>query len=251
VIPVKSSYQDVHEQDGFPRPLDEMLRKLDLDLSYRSYVQAALTHPSFWGEFAIPEEARLEKGYERLEFLGDSVIALTTCSYLFHTHHDYDQGKLSKIKGHLVSKSTLTRVAKSLEIGDYIRVGKGVLHGAGRKHSTFLVDCFEALVGAVFLEKGFDYASRFVLSSLKEEIEKVTVIEALDDYKTELQELVQKQYRTLPHYKLLSQTGPEHRKIFHVAVFIDNRQVGEGEGSSKKEAETSAAKMALEELSDS
>lgn len=246
---MKASWENVSEE-GFPRPLSELLHALDLELNYRSNVQAALTHPSFWGEYAIPEEKRLARSYERLEFLGDSVISLTICSYLFHKHPAYDQGKLSKIKGHLVSKDTLYKVSCELGLGDFIRVGKGVLHGAGRTHAAFLVDCFEALVGAVYLEKGFDYASRFVLEAMKPAILKADTIEAIADFKTELQEIVQKQYKTLPQYKLVSQKGPEHRKQFTVAVCVDNREMGRGHGTSKKEAETNAAEAALHQIMD-
>ena len=245
---VKASWENVSGEEGFPQPLSELLDRLDLDLHFRATVQAALTHPSFWGEYAIPEEKRLARSYERLEFLGDSVIALTICSFLFHKHATYDQGKLSKLKGHLVSKETLFRVATELGIGDYIRVGKGVLHGAGRKHSTFLVDCFEALVGAVYLEKGFDYASRFVLEAMKPAILEADNIEAITDFKTELQEFVQKTFKTLPQYKLVSQKGPEHSKQFTVAVHVDGREAGKGRGTSKKEAETNAARAALQNL---
>ncbi len=246
---MKASWETVSEE-GFPRPLSDLLKSLDLELHYRSTVQAALTHPSFWGEYAIPEEKRLARSYERLEFLGDSVISLTICSYLFHKHPAYDQGKLSKLKGHLVSKDTLYKVSCDLGLGDYIRVGKGVLHGAGRTHAAFLVDCFEALVGAVYLEKGFDYASRFVLEAMKPAIMKADTIEAIADFKTELQEIVQKQFKTLPQYKLVSQKGPEHRKQFTVAVCVDNREMGRGQGTSKKEAETNAAQAALHQIMD-
>ena len=233
---------------GFPRPMRELLKRLGLDLHYRAHVQAALTHPSYWGEYPIAEHKRLNASYERLEFLGDSVIALTICSYLFQTHRDYDQGDLSKIKGHLVSKESLARVARDMDIGNYVRLGRGVLHSTGRENISFQVDCFEALVGAVYLEKGFDYAARFVLEALNEEIKKTPDIESLEDYKTEFQEFVQKQYKTLPVYKLLSQTGPEHKKKFRVGVYVNDDRVGTGTGTSKKEAETNAAMSALSTL---
>ena len=140
------------------------------------------------------------------------------------------------------------KVAKEIELGDFIRVGKGVLHGAGRKHAAFLVDCFEALVGAVYLEKGFDYASRFVLEAMKPAILKADTIESIADFKTELQELVQKQFKALPLYKLVAQKGPEHSKQFTISVFIDGKEAGKGKGTSKKEAETNAAKAALQNL---
>jgi len=246
---MKESYLDVTAEQGFPNPVDELLASLGLELEDRATVEAALTHPSFWGEFAIPEEKRLARSYERLEFLGDSVVALTTCRYLFQTFPEYHQGKLSKLKGHLVSKDILLRVAEKLHIGDYIRVGKGVIFGSGRKHSGFLVDCFEALVGAIFVEKGFEFAAEFTLNALRGEIDDLPSVEDLPDYKTTLQEIVQKRFKSLPVYKVVAQSGPEHKKHFTIRVFVNGAVFGEGDGSSKKEAEINAARAAIDKMS--
>ena len=245
---MKDSYLDVTATQGFPNPVEELLASLDLDLKDIAGVEAALTHPSFWGEFAISESKRLARSYERLEFLGDSVIALTTCRFLFLNYPGYHQGKLSKLKGHLVSKDVLLRVAERLRIDDYIRVGKGVILGSGRKHTGFMVDCFEALVGAVFLEQGFEAAASFAIRAIGPEIESLPSVDELPDYKTTLQEIVQKRYKSLPAYRVAAQTGPEHKKHFTIRVFINGEVFGEGDGSSKKEAETMAAKAAIERI---
>ena len=243
---MKDNLLDEDSLQGFPRPVEELLGSLGLDLQDRELVAAALTHPSYWGEYAIAESKRLSRSDERLEFLGDSVLALTTCRFLFQTYPDYHQGKLSKLKSHLVSKEILTRVADRLHFGDYIRVGKGVIMGSmGRNHAGFMVDCFEALVGAAFMEKGFEYASEFVLRAFSGEFENMPAVDALPDYKTTLQETIQRKYKSLPVYKLASQSGPEHKKRFTVKVYVNGHVMGAGEGSSKKEAETNAAHSAL------
>ncbi|MFC1474646.1 ribonuclease III [bacterium] len=232
------------EEEGFPNPLGELQERIEVRFEDEANLRAALTHPSFWGEYAIPESERLWRSYERLEFLGDSVVALTVCTYLFEKYSHSHQGHLSKHKGHLVSKKVLLRVAKGLGIGDFIRVGKGVGENTGREHSSFMVDCFEALVGAVYLEFGFDRARDFVLQSMQAELEK-NDRPGVHDYKTTFQEVIQKKFKCLPHYTLISETGPEHQKEFTVEVFVNGDFYGEGRGSSKKEAEISAAKHAL------
>jgi ribonuclease III len=234
--------------EGFALPLSKLERRIHMRFRDRAQLRAALTHPSFWGTYVLAVETRLEHTYERLEFLGDSVISLTICTHLFRRFPDYDQGRLSKLKGYLVSRDVLLEAARKLGLGEFIRVGKGVDDTAGREHRTFLVDCFEALVAAIYLEKGYRIANRFVLRWIKPEIDEAAVAGRLRDYKTELQELVQKRFRELPRYRLSGQKGPEHQKIFCVKVVISGREYGFGEGTSKKEAENAAARTALESL---
>lgn len=249
---MKDSFLDESGDRGFPKPVEELLEKLGLELEDMATVGAALTHPSYWGEYAISESKRLARSYERLEFLGDSALALSMCNFLFQRYPDYHQGKLSKLKSHLVSKEVLQRIAEKLDVGEYIRVGKGVILGSGgRNHANFKVDCLEALIGAAFVEKGFEYAAEFVMRLFEEEIEQTADVDALPDYKTALQEMAQKRFRSLPVYKLSSQSGPEHRKMFTIKVFVNGEAMGEGEGSSKKEAETYAAKAALDKIAES
>ncbi len=242
---MKTSYMDVRNEEGFPRPPEELRERLKLEFKDMSWMRAALTHPSFWGDFAIPETERLARSYERLEFLGDSVVALSVCTHLFRQYPGDNQGVLSKAKAYLVSKQVLLNIARRLELADYLRIGKGVEGSAGRDHSSFLVDCFEALVGAIYLDQGFERAVEFVAEAMSEELI-VLQKNGIQDYKTTLQELVQKHYRCLPRYKLVGQMGPEHHKTFRVEVYVNGVKYGEGDGFSKKEAEISAARQALE-----
>jgi len=244
VISLSQQYEHTGEDEGFIRPLGELQERIGIEFEDESNLRAALTHPSFWGEFVIPEPDRLHRSYERLEFLGDSVVALSVCSYLFEKHPDSHQGHLSKFKGHLVSKKVLLKVSRKLGLGEYIRVGKGVDNGVGRDHSSFLVDCYEALVGAIYLEVGFEKTRDFVIRTMKDELGKCSE-PGIFDYKTTLQEVVQKQFKCLPHYSLAGESGPEHKKTFTVNVYINGNQYGEGNGRSKKEAEISAARNAL------
>lgn len=239
----------IGEGDRFTDSLDVLQERIGIHFEDAGRLSAALTHPSFWGEFAISEEERLSKSYERLEFLGDSVIALSVCSYLFEKFPANHQGLLSKDKGHLVSKKVLLRVSRKLGLDEYIRVGKGVSDSAGRDHTSFMVDCFEALVGAIYHDFGFERARDFVIDTMREELDGVES-EGILDFKTTFQELVQKRFKCLPQYRLVSQEGPEHQKEFTVEVFVRGEHYGEGRGHSKKEAEMSAARCGLDRMGD-
>ncbi len=244
---MKTSYLDVRDEEGFNNPLEDFEEAIGIRFGDRSWLRAALTHPSYWGDFAIPETERLARSYERLEFLGDSVIALSVCTHLFRLYPDHNQGLLSKAKAYLVSRTVLLNVARRINISEYLRIGKGVEETAGRDHSSFMVDCLEALVGAIYMDKGFQTASDFVYEIIKEDFNEI-LDKGIQDHKTSLQEIVQKKFKCLPRYKLISQTGPEHHKLFKVEVLVDGEKYGEGEGYSKKEAETIAAKQAIMKL---
>lgn len=241
---MKNELQYISEDEGFPRPLDDLQDIIGVRFSTLDNLRAALTHPSYWGEYAMSEPERLERSYERLEFLGDSVVALTVCTMLFNKYPEDHQGRLSKLKGHLVSNKVLLRIARELGLGDFIRVGKGVGEDAGKEHASFMVDCFESVVGAVYLDFGFERAQDFVIRAMEKEFRRVEK-RGVHDFKTTLQEIVQKKFKCLPKYRLVSQSGPEHHKLFTVEVYIDDRKFGSGKGHSKKEAEINAAGEAL------
>jgi len=228
--------------------LKELQHRLGVHLRNTALLETAFTHPSFWGEVPMSEPERLSSCYERLEFLGDSVIGLTVCTYLYKTFPSYDQGKLSKLKSYLVSSEVLSRAAQRLGLGDYIRLGKGVGGELNKVKPSFMVDCLESLVGAVFLEKPYTFTSRFVLRILNEEIRSVTSPEKVEDAKTMLQELVQKLYKEVPKYRLVSEKGPEHHKMFTMKVLIRGKEYGAGTGYTKKDAERAAALKALKKI---
>ncbi|MEW6203342.1 MAG: ribonuclease III [bacterium] len=228
--------------------LKELQRRLGVHLRNTALLEAALTHPSFWGEVPMSEPERLSLSYERLEFLGDSVIGITVCTYLYKTFPSYDQGKMSKLKSYLVSSEVLSRAAQRLGLDDYIRLGKGVGSEPNKVKPSFMVDCLESLVGVVFLEKPYAFTSRFVLRILNDEIKSVTSPEKVEDVKTMLQELVQKLHKEIPKYRLVSESGPEHKKVFTMKVLIKGKEYGNGTGYTKKDAERAAALKALKKI---
>ncbi|MDI6641645.1 MAG: ribonuclease III [Elusimicrobiota bacterium] len=177
---------------------------------------------------------------ERLEFLGDSVLSLIVADYLYSLYPNSSEGYLSRLKSQLVSRQTLTKWSKKLNLGEFILLSKGEEATGGRKRDSILSNAFESLLGAIYLEKGFEIAKKFVVEFLKE----IKTI-PLTDYKSKLQELIQAKYKMLPVYKVAKEYGPEHEKNFIVEVYIKNRLLGTGKGRSKKEAEQNAAKNSL------
>jgi len=185
---------------------------------------------------------------ERLEFLGDSVLGLVVAEYLYKQLSDRPEGELARIKSFVVSEDSLDRIARSLRVDTFILVGKGEEYSGGRKKKAILADAMEAIIGAYFLDSGFKYARKFVLRCIVPEIETVLAGKHQRDYKTLLQELVQKRYKTYPRYLLDRKTGPDHDKTFWIVVEVEGKNYGPGKGKNKKEAEQAAAETAYTAL---
>lgn len=227
------------------KQLHSFLRKLRLPASINlQTINTALTHSSYINESKYSGQ----KDNETLEFLGDSVLNLIVSHYLYSKLKTAKEGELSKIKAAVVSQSLLGRCAERLELGKYLNLGKGEEKSGGRKRFSILADTLEALIAAVYLEKGFQQVFTFSLSFLKEAIEEVLEEKAGMDYKTLLQEIVQRKFKTVPQYRVISERGPEHHKFFEIEVFIDNVSHGVGSAGNKKGSEQMAAKAALEKL---
>lgn len=234
----------------FSAPTVDAVRKRELSdfqqissLTFKdlNLLNLAFCHRSYTNEYPKPIDNN-----EKLEFLGDSVLGLITADYLYHLYPDSTEGELAKIKSYVVSESCLVTIAKKIRIDNYILIGKGEEYSGGRNKPALLADCTEAIIGAYFLDSGFKLVSDFVLSHLKEEIGRVSRKKHYRDYKTLLQELIQKEYRTCPHYKVASVEGPDHNRIYHMEVIVEDKTFGPGEGSNKKKAEQEAARMAYE-----
>lgn len=210
----------------------------------RALLTEALTHKSFFHE----NSSRVRTYNERLEFLGDSVIGLIIVEYIFHIKENYSESALAKMKSYLVCETVLAEIAASLSLGRHIMLGKGEEATGGRDKKSILADALEALVGAVFLDGGFEQTRDMVLHFIRDRID--CAIESGDfyDYKTELQEKTQLLYGILPEYRLVREQGMEHKRIFTVSVYLDNRKLGTASGQRKKEAETFAAKKALKKI---
>ena len=204
----------------------------------RQHLQEALAHKSY------AAERRGEAHNERLEFLGDSVLALLTAHYLYTLYPDSNEGKLSKQKAVLVSKASLNEWAQEIGLGKFLLLGAGEEATGGRSRPSILANALEALIGAIYLDGGHDAAARFIVGWLdrKPGILKET------DFKSRLQEIVQKKFKSPPVYDLAQTSGPDHDKTFTVSVKLDRYTIGLGTGKSKKEAEQGAARDALKKI---
>ncbi|WP_426349308.1 ribonuclease III [Alloiococcus sp. CFN-8] len=219
-------------------------RKLSVDFNNKSLLITAITHSSFANQY---KNIRFN---ERLEFLGDSVLQLTITEYLFNKFTDKPEGELTKLRSLIVCESSLYEIAKVLNLGLYIRMSKGEEITGGRERVSLLADCMEAIIAAIYLDKGIDEAKEFILRFFTEIITKAINNEIVLDYKTKLQETLQKKGDINIKYNLIKYEGPPHRRKFYTTVLIENKTMGEGTGYSKKEAEQNAAKRALSNLED-
>ncbi|MCL2546688.1 MAG: ribonuclease III [Oscillospiraceae bacterium] len=201
-------------------------------------LEMALTHSSH-----ANEHRRSSQGsYERLEFLGDAVLGMLTAEYLYQAHPTMPEGELTKLRSQLICEPSLCAVAKSLELGKVIRLGKGELSAGGQTRPSVLADVVEALLAAIYLDGGVVAARDFYQQHICDIVVKAS---AFNDYKTQLQEIVQRQQGRKIAYSLDSETGPEHAKTFTASVAIDDIKRGTGNGHSRKEAEQKAAEMAM------
>ncbi len=218
----------------------------------RQLLEQALTHSSHAREF---EEHGDDN--EQLEFLGDAVLGLVTSEELFTRFPQYKEGELSKLKAHLVSARHLIRAAHQLDLGAYLRLGRGEEKTGGRTKNTLLVDALEALVAALYLDAGMEVARRFILKQILEpelaDIAQQAQDLLLADYKSHLQEVLHAAGRPEPEYVITAEEGPEHKKVFTVEVRIRNREGGhehasQGQGPTKKRAGQMAAQQVLQYL---
>ncbi|MEJ2314172.1 MAG: ribonuclease III [Nitrospirota bacterium] len=206
----------------------------------------ALTHKSFHHEH--PEEEAVHN--ERLEFMGDSVLGLVVAEYLFGSGAELNEAGMSRIKAHIVKGRVLAEVAREISLGNYLRLGKGEEESGGRKKVSILANALEALFGAVFADGGYERAKDVILELLRERVDAAIASGDFADFKSDLQELCQVRFGSLPEYRLVEQEGQDHLKVFTFEVFVEGRPVGRGRGASKKEAQTRAAEEALRRLGD-
>ncbi len=207
-------------------------RKLD-------FLNLAFCHRSY-----ANESQDIIDNNEKLEFLGDSILGLVTSEYLFYLLPDKAEGELARIKSFVVSENSLSAIAKKIKIDNYILIGKGEEYSGGRSKKAILADCLEAIIGAYYIDSGLKDTRIFILKYLAPEIIKVIENRHDKDYKTLLQEFVQKKYKTYPKYKLVKKTGPDHDRTFVVEVKVKDKALGYGEGKNKKAAEQNAASIA-------
>jgi ribonuclease-3 len=201
----------------------------------------ALTHPSLGYE-----TQRHHFDNQRLEFLGDAVLQLIYTEFLFDTYPDFPEGELTKLRARLVSREGLRINADALELGKYLMLGRGEEATGGRTRASSLADAYEALMGALYLDSDYVTVRRIVLTETRERLENLSLEDGTANPKGRLQEILQAIAPLSPSYEIVEQFGPEHLKQFVSRIVWEGRELGRGSGSSKKEAETQAARMALE-----
>lgn len=224
------------------KPLNSLERKINITFKNKDHLKNAFIHRSYLNEnrdFHLPSN-------EKIEFLGDSVLSLITSVYLYEKYPEFEEGDYTEIKSSIVKTGSLAQAAIDLSLGDYLYLSKGEELSGGRKNTNILADCFEALIGAIFLDQGFEVANNFVIEHLFKEvlgdiIKKGEYLSA----KSRLQEIAQAKHRAIPQYRILKTEGPEHKRIFTMAVVLNKKKLGVGKGFSKKEAEEKAASSAL------
>jgi ribonuclease-3 len=226
------------------RPAAALAERLGLAVRDLELLQQALIHSSY-----LHEHRDLAVGHnERLEFLGDSVVSLAISDALYRRHPDDDEGVLSARRASIVSTAGLARLAARISLGEYLLLGEGEAQRGGRRRPSLLASAFEAVVGAVYLDQGYEAASDFVVGQASIELTADRPLGALKSPKSRLQEFTQRLSGERPQYHLVDAVGPDHNKVFRVEVAVSGRVIAVGEGHSRRVAETAAAARAIEAL---
>ncbi len=221
-----------------------MLEELEKNLGYtftdKSLLENALTHSSYANEM----KKHSCGSNERLEFLGDAVLGIISAEYLYFHHTHVPEGELTRLRASMVCERSLQGFARTVGLGGWLRLGRGEENTGGRERSSLLADAFEAVIAAIYIDGGFPAAKRFV-TRFADSFFAAHLENGRRDYKTELQEIVQKNHGEKLEYVLVGESGPDHDKQFSVEVHLNNNRIGVGSGGSKKEAEQMAAREAL------
>ena len=227
---------------GIAKEIELLEKIIGHKFKKNEYLQRALVHSSYANESRKGLESN-----ERQEFLGDSVLGLVVSSYLFKKYPAYSEGELTRIRASLVCEKALAQFAKQIELGDYIKLGKGELSANGSSRPSIMADTFEAVIAAIYLDSGLKAAEKFIMKFVKSALGQNNGTSFVD-YKTILQEIIQQNPEERLEYVLSDESGPDHEKRFTVNVCLNSRNtvLGKGKGNSKKDAEQKAAKAAIE-----
>lgn len=217
--------------------------RLNYTFQEKKLLKEALVHKSYGNE----NWSYKKINNERLELLGDAALDLVVVEYLYKNLVSAPEGELARLKSMLVSEPILSKIAMNLELGEYLKLGKGEELTGGRERVSILGDAFEAVMGAIYLDSSYETVRDVTLHCLKDYIEGIDSNEDIVDYKTKLQEIIQKKYKITPKYEVVSENGPDHSKIFEIIVKIENNS-GIGNGKTKKIAEQKAAKELLRKI---
>ncbi len=222
---------------------DKLLKELDISFKDPKILEQAFYHRSYLNEVKLDI-----KSNERLEFLGDSVLSLVISTYLFFERLQDAEGDLTNLRAYIVKTNSLSQAAEKLNLGRLLHLSKGEELGGGRENSQLLANTYEALLGAVYLDQGIDAVSKVIEKTLLPLFSAEVKSGPPKDAKSSLQEIAQEKLKESPHYKILETTGPDHAKLFTVAVYLKGRQYVKGDGASKQIAEELAATEALKRL---
>jgi ribonuclease III len=220
--------------------LSSLESKIKIQFKDRNLLQSSMTHRSYLNEnrrWPMPHN-------ERLEFLGDAVLELITTEYLYRNYPN-PEGELTNLRSALVNYKMLSEIASGLELDKYILLSKGEAKDTGRARQVILANAIEALIGAIYLDAGFEVTRTFVNEFVINHLAAIVSAGKILDPKSKFQELTQEKLGVTPHYKVLAEWGPDHNKNFEVGVFVNERQIAKGTGSSKQEAEIAAAENGL------
>ncbi|MEK7669076.1 MAG: ribonuclease III [Patescibacteria group bacterium] len=221
----------------------EFERLIEAEFKDKDLLRQALTHRSF-----LNENKNLKGGHnERLEFLGDAVLELVITDYLYNEYPDKNEGDLTSIRSALVNAQTCAEVAKKIEVNDYLLLSRGEAKDVGRARQYILANALEAIIGAIYIDLGYEKAKNFILKYITPMTDQIVKEELWVDAKSKFQEKAQDVVGITPSYKTMKEIGPDHDKKFTVGVFLSEELVAEGEGDSKQDAEQSAARHALRE----
>lgn len=218
----------------------EILEKeIDYKFNDINLLKNALTHTSYANEKSVLSN-------ERLEFLGDAVLELTMSEYLYKNYFNFPEGEMTKVRASVVCEESLNKIAIKHNFGDFLFLGKCEEITGGRNRASLLADSVEAVIGAIYLDGGYENSKKFILSNLVQAVQNSVSGTGVNDYKTSLQEILQKNGEVKIKYEIISEEGPAHDKKFTAIVTCNGKLLGTGTGKSKKEAEQAAAKVAIE-----
>jgi ribonuclease-3 len=226
--------------------LNKLIERLGVMFTDQRLLRSALVHRSFLHEH--PDQALELTSNERLEFLGDAVINYIAATLVFERFPDRGEGQLTVLRAALINTTMLAGLARAFDLGAFIRLSKGDDASNGRDRDTLLADTFEALVAAIYLDRGLDAARAFVVPLFERELARIDSYGLPLDYKSRLQQRIQAERNITPRYRTVSVTGPEHRHEFTVEVLVGDERLGLGQGASKQAAAQAAAQMAFEQL---
>jgi len=231
------------DEEVLKKRVADWLKSLGVDaVDLKIYIQC-LTHRSYAHQKDIQS-----RGNEQLEFLGDSVLSFIITSYLYKNYSNFPEGKMARIRSVLINRKTLSKIAREIKIDQQVLLSENEESCKGRKKASILADSLEALIGAIYIDKGIEFTFNWVIELYKDRIDEYVKTPGIIDYKTYLQEIIQADYSKLVKYKLVKSEGPDHNKLFYSVVMIDDKVVGRGKGKSKKNSEQDAAKDTLKKL---